>query len=313
MRAAPALVLALALAPAVAAVLAGCSPARAPSPGLTAAVSIPPQAWALQIIGGGRLEVLTAVAPGQSPHTFDPSPRQMADLAQARLYVACGAPMENTLLPRLRASYPRMRISDVSAGQRRLSMPAHGHDEHPGEPEATGGPHGDGQELDPHLWLDPSLMARQTLAMAAELAEVDPERAVLYRARGDSLAAELTKLDAELCALLADVKGREFFVFHPAFGYFAAAYGLHQTAIEQGGIDPSPRHLAEVLGRIKAKGARAVFVQPQFSLGSARAVARDTGVELVVLDPLAFDYPDNMRRMASLIRQALLKEASDGR
>ncbi len=223
----------------------------------------------------------------------------MGTLAGASVFFACGAPMENHLLPRLRGSYPRMRIVDTAAGLPRLALDGHEHD--PGD----GHGHDDQGGLDPHLWLDPGLLARMVAVMVASLAELDPDGAALYTARGDSLQDELARLDSEIRDVLAPVRGREVFVFHPAYGYLAQAYGLKQTAIEQGGIDPSPRHLAEVLGRIKAQGARAVFVQPQFSLGSAQAVARDTGVELVVLDPLAPDVIANLRTMAHTIREAL--------
>lgn len=239
----------------------------------------------------------------------------MADLAAARAYFTCGVPMENYLVPKLRSSYPGIEIVDTVAGVARLNAAAHDHGD---DGDRAGGDEADGtaggveeEELDPHLWLDPMVMARQVGIMADALARLDPEHASRYRARGDSLTAGLTRLDGELRTALAPVRGREFFVFHPAFGYFARAYGLRQVAIEQGGLDPSARHLGEVLGRIKAQGARAVFVQPQFSLGSARAIARDTGVELVVLDPLAADYADNLRHMAQRIVEALTQEAPE--
>lgn len=289
--------------PALLLALVGCAPSAAPPQELTLAVSIVPQASLLETIGGGRLTVVTAVAPGESPHTFDPSPRHMADLAAARAYFSCGVPMENYLVPKLRSSYPRIEIVDTVEGVARLPLAAHDHR----DDEQAGGAAEAENELDPHLWLDPMVMAKMAVVMAGTLARLDPEHASRYRARGDSLTVALTALDAELRATLAEVRGREFFVFHPAFGYFAQAYGLRQVAIEQGGIDPSARHLGEILGRIKTQGARAVFVQPQFSLGSARAIARDTGVELVVLDPLAPDYADNLRRMALAIREGLIK------
>ncbi|MGD9546366.1 MAG: metal ABC transporter solute-binding protein, Zn/Mn family [Candidatus Krumholzibacteriia bacterium] len=288
------------LALALAAVAGGCSsPDPGAGKGLTVAVSILPQQGLVEALGAGRLAVVTAVAPGQAPHSFDPSPRHMGTLAGASIFFACGAPMENQLLPRLRSSYPRMRIVDTAAGLPRLALDGHEHD------HGDGHGHEDSGGLDPHLWLDPVLLARMVEVMAAGLAELDPDGAALYAARSDSLQDELARLDREIREILAPVRGREVFVFHPAYGYFTQAYGLRQTAIEQGGIDPSPRHLAEVLGRIKAQGSRAVFVQPQFSLGSAQAVARDAGVELVVLDPLAPDVIGNLRAMAHTIREAL--------
>ncbi len=262
------------------------------------AVSIAPLATMASALLGDTSQVLTVLAPGESPATFDPGPRRMAVLEGVRVYFACGVPMENQLLPRLRQGRPELAIVDVTAGIDRVPLDAHRHSHDSvsnDEPEET----------DPHLWLDPGLMNSQVRVMAARLETLFPDRAAEIVARADSLAAELEALDRRLADILAPVRGRDLFVFHPAFGYLARAYGLRQVAIEQGGLDPTPRHLARVLRQVREQGARAVFVQPQFSLGSARAVARDTGVEIVVLDPLAPDYAENMIAMAQAIREAL--------
>jgi len=270
-----------------------CAPAPPVDQAPTIAVSIAPVATMAAALCDGLAQVVTVVAPGESPATFDPSPRRMAALGDIGLYFACGVPLENQLLPRLRNSHPHLEIVDTVAGLSRLPL----------DPDSED-PHGHG-ELDPHLWLDPDLMAAQIKVMADHLAVEFPDRAELVRARADSLTAALADLDRQIEEELAPLRGRDLFVFHPAFGYFARAYGLRQVAIEQGGLDPSPRHLARVLESIKAAGARAVFAQPQFSLGSARAVARETGIRVVVLDPLAADYMDNMLTMAHAIREAL--------
>lgn len=277
----------------VAVLLVGCAPAKAPGPakGPAVAVSIAPLAAMAATLLGDPGEVATVILPGESPATFDPGPRRMAQFQDARLFFACGVPMENQLLPRLRQGHPVLEIVNVTTGLPRGTLASH--DDHD---------HGD---TDPHLWLDPHLMRKQVRVMAGDLAVMFPKRAAAILARADSLEAVLTDLDLRLKDELAPVRGRDMFVFHPAFGYLAQAYGLRQVAIEQGGLDPSPRHLARVLEGIKDQGARAVFAQPQFSLGSARAVAREAGIRLVVLDPLAPDYVANMTAMAHAIREAL--------
>ncbi len=272
---------------------ASCAPSPSVDQSPVVAVSIAPVATMAAALCDGLAQVVTVVAPGESPATFDPSPRRMAALGDIKLYFACGVPLENQLLPRLRNAYPGLEIIDTVAGLPRLPLD-------PGEESAHS--HG---ELDPHLWLDPHLMSAQVKVMADHLAAEFPDHAELVHARADSLTAALAALDRQLEEELAPLRGRDLFVFHPAFGYFARAYGLRQVAIEQGGLDPTPRHLARVLESIKNAGARAVFAQPQFSLGSARAVARETGIRVVVLDPLAADYMDNMLTMAHAIREAL--------
>ncbi len=275
--------------------LASCSPAPTTDQVPVVAVSIAPVATMAAALADGLARVITVVEPGESPATFDPSPRRMATLGHIRLYFACGVPMENQLLPRLQDAQPDLEIVDTVADLPHLALDT-----------AEGDHHGHDQgDTDPHLWLDPKLMAAQVAVMADHLAALDPDHARLVHARADSLTTALADLDSHLRTELAPLRGRDLFVFHPAYGYLAHAYGLRQVAIEQGGVDPSPRHLARVLESIKATGAGAVFAQPQFSLGSARAVARETGIKVVVLDPLAPDYMQNMLRMAHAIREAL--------
>ncbi len=269
--------------------LASCARAPAPHEIPVVGVSIAPLASMASALAGNAAKVVTVIAPGESPATFDPSPRRMAALTGIQLYFACGVPMEHLLLPRLKDSHPGLEVVDTVAGLSRLPLAEPGHD------------HG---ELDPHLWLDPQLMSAQVKVMANHLAGIIPDHAPQIRARADSLTGVLADLDQRLRKEMAPLRGRDLFVVHPAFGYFARAYGLRQVAIEQGGLNPSPHHLALVIESIKAQGARAVFVQPEFSPQSARALARETGIKVIALDPLAADYVENMLTIGRTIREA---------
>ena len=108
-----------------------------------------------------------------------------------------------------------------------------------------------------------------------------------------------------LSAQLAPVRGMPLLVYHPAFGHFAAAYGLEQVAVEEGGLSPTPRHLAEILRLVRERNIGTIFAQPQFSESSARAIAREAGLKIVVLDPLARDYAANLESMAAAIAAGL--------
>ena len=90
------------------------------------AVSVAPQAWLVERIGGPLVEIVTAVAPGESPHSFDPTPRHVAQLSAAHIYFTVGVPVENQLLPRLTATYPGMMVVDTTADIPHLSA-ASGH------------------------------------------------------------------------------------------------------------------------------------------------------------------------------------------
>jgi zinc transport system substrate-binding protein len=219
----------------------------------------------------------------------------VARLTEAQIFFTVGVPAENHLLPRLVGGRSDLVVVDTAADITRLPESA-GHGDHD---------HGDGHALDPHVWLAPRLVMIQARHVAEALCEHDPAGAAEYRAACATVLADLAVLDTELAGILAPVQGRTFFVLHPAFGYFAAAYGLHQSSLAANAGDASPRQLAAALDRVRIAGARAVFTQPQVSLATSRAMAREAGVELVVLDPLAADWDANLRHMAQTFREAL--------
>ena len=91
-------------------------------------------------------------------------------------------------------------------------------------------------------------------------------------------------------------------VAHPAFGYFAHMTGLGQAAIELGGREATPAHLAGIIRRAREHGVRVIFVQPQFNPASARALSQAIGGEVVGMDPLAADLPANIREMTRVLK-----------
>jgi zinc transport system substrate-binding protein len=262
---------------------------------LQVAVSILPQTYFLARIGAERVAVTLMVDPGESPATYEPTPRQLAGLTHARAYFRIGVPMEQALVPRLAANYPDLVVIDT----RTQETDRHDHT----QTAPTGHLHHG--ESDPHSWLSPRLAAGQAAIIGEALTSLDPLGADTYRRNLAELQTDLAALAADVEALLAPVRGGEIFVFHPAYGSLCADYGLVQVAIESGGLAPSPRHLAEVLSAARAAGARAIFVQPQSSTTTAATVASELEIELVTLDPLARDYEDNLLRIARAFRAAL--------
>jgi zinc transport system substrate-binding protein len=269
----------------LAVLLAAGAATAAPAPPLRVAVSIPPQQWLVEQVAGAGVQVSVLVGAGQSPENFAPTPRQVADLQSAEAFFSAGVAFELGLLPRLRAMPRAPRL----AGRRPLS------DRH--------GTHGD--EEDPHAWLDPREAVAFADTVCRVLSELRPGNAAEYARGRDALQARLAVLDRDCAAMLQDCAGREFFVFHPAYGHFAKRYGLVQVAVEDHGHEPGARHLAETIERAKAAGAKAILVQPQFPQRSAEAVAGAVGARLVVADPLSSDYEAGLRHLAATLQELL--------
>ncbi len=285
-----------------AAALGGSSAAQSqPSVKLKLTVGLLPHAGFVERVGGERVEVAVLVGPGQSPHSFEPSPRQIAHLADSQAYFRAGVPFEERLCEKIAAQHKGVRIVDLNAGiALRKSEAACQHEDHEGHDHAAGAP-------DPHTWLDPKNAKLQARTICETLCQLDPPGSAEYRKNLAAFETELDQLDERLRTALAPYKGREIFVFHPAFGYFADAYGLRQTAVEIDGKEPTVRQLGEIIRRAREAGARVIFVQPQFPAKSAETIAREIGGSVVALDDLAKDYAANLERMTDAVRRGFAK------
>jgi zinc transport system substrate-binding protein len=274
----------------VAGVVAALAPRAAETDPPLVAVSILPQQEFVHRVAGDSVQLEVLVQPGQSPHTYEPTPRQAANLAEAALWIRIGVPFEDTVLRKLVDVAPGLAIVD---GCRGIDLA-------PIDEREAGSLHHHGR-LDPHFWLDPQLVSVHVGTVREALCAVVPERCPELDANLAGYRADLAEVDHRVAAILAPFAGRELLVFHPAYGYFARRYGLRQRAVEVDGKEPTGRQLAELIDRARESGANALFVQPQLSGSSARAAAQALGVPLVQLDPMAPDYLSNIERMAEHI------------
>ena len=242
-------------------------------------VSLPPQKYFVQKIGGELVEVTVMVPVGADPHGYSPKPAQMAALSDALLYFSLEAPFEKRWLEKLEAQSRSMKVVDTSEGVERIGREHH-HDEHD---HGHHDEHGDGDEHDhghthggtnPHIWTSPLAVAVQARNIALALMEADPEHKETYQANYQAFTRELAALDRELAALFDSLPGnRTFLVFHPSWSYLARDYGLTELSIETDGKEPGPKTLGKIITRAKEAGVGAVFIQRGFSKRTAGAVA----------------------------------------
>lgn len=295
------------------AVLLACAmPALALAGAMQVAVGVAPLEHFAKKIGGNLIQTTILVPAGADAHTYEPKPSQMRALSGAVLYLSTGLEFEEAWEPRLKAANPKLFFVHTDDGLKKLPMPE-GHEDHgkaahkPGQKTDAKGKHDHDDEMDPHIWVSPA-NARQIAARIAEaFAKADPAHAKVYAANLAAWQKEIDTLDAQLKAVFAGIPAnkRSFLVFHPAWGYFARDYGLTQTAIEFEGKEPSPKRMAAIVSQAKAKGARAIFVQPQMSQRTAGAIAQAVGARLITADPLAPDWEANLLKVAKGFREAL--------
>lgn len=269
---------------------------------LTIAVSVPPQAFLVDRIGGDRVKVEVMIPPGASHEAYAPAPRQMVALGRAHAYVAVGHPGFNIeaqrIMPFLR-DHPNVQVIDMFAGARLLPA-THRHDHGAAEDN-----HDQVPQTDPHVWLSPDAMRVAARNLAAALAQLDPDGWDGYFARRDALLRDIDAVDQALAARFRTVPHRRFFVYHAAWGYFAAQYGLEQVAIEEGDKAPTAERFVQLVRAARDEGVTMIFVEKGLADKTARVLAKEIGAQIVELDTLAYDWLANMKAVGERVAQAL--------
>ncbi|WP_319522840.1 metal ABC transporter solute-binding protein, Zn/Mn family [uncultured Desulfosarcina sp.] len=276
-------------------------------------VSIVPQKFFVQQIGKDLVDVQAMVQPGASPATYEPKPRQMAALSGAKIYFSIGVPFEKAWLDKIAAANPQMTVVHTDDGIEKIPMAAHHHHEDHAGKDGEEKHHADDHEkghhghtgLDPHIWLSPPLVRIQARTITTALQTADPAHRDVYDANFRDFAGRIDQLDNDLRDTLAGRFGMSFMVFHPAWGYFAHAYGLKQMPIEIEGKDPKPARLQALIEHAREHNIHVIFVQPQFSTKSAELIAREIDGQVVAANPLAEDWMANLRQVADKFKAAL--------
>jgi len=267
--------------------VSSCSRQNADSRPLVA-VSIVPQEWFVSRIGGERVRTLVLAGPGQNPHNYEPTPRQIRSLAEAGAWILSGAEFEISLRPKIEKTFPTLPIVDGTAGVVLRKMDPHDDDEHD-----------DG--IDRHTWLGSEPAKILAAHIRDTLSALDPAGAESYTENCVNLVRDIDAEFADLRRKLAPLRGSNVFVYHPSFGYFLDEFGIAQQAVETGGKTPGPRELSRLIALAQQERPSAIFVQAQFPVSAAKTVADSVGAVTISLDPLAPDWLDNIRHMGDAL------------
>lgn len=267
-------------------------------------VTIEPLRYFTEAIAGDRFTVTSMVPKGTSPETYDPSPQQLVDLARSKAYFRIGyIGFEQSWVDRLTDNAPHLQFFDTSRGIDLIYDDTHHHHETDGKEASDGHSHAGGVE--PHVWN--STTNAQIIAgnILNALCTIDKANETIYVERYNALCKQIAHTDSlirrELSRPDAD---RAFMIYHPALSYFARDYGLHQIPIEAGGKEPSPAHLRDLINTCKEEKVHVIFVQPEFDRRNADLISRQTGTQVVGINPLAYDWEAEMVNTA----KALSKE-----
>ena len=227
--------------------------------------SIPPLADVARQVGANMVEVHTLLKAGRGPHDYEPTPASAMKISQSDIALMAGMGLDNWLKNLVKsAGKPGAVLVDCSKAVGRDKIGAN-----------------------PHYWLDPDIMINVTRLVADTLADRMPGNMAQIRANSEAFIASVAQMDIAIKKKLRNAKAG-FVVFHNAWSYFVRHYALNQV----GAMELSPGHalsarrMARLADRIKETDARAVMVEPQFSPRLGQALARETGAQVVVVDPI---------------------------
>lgn len=251
---------------------------------VSAATTIAPLKGLVSAVGGNKVKIEVMIPPGAEPHTYEPTPSQMKGIARADIYIMNGVGLEFWMEKALEVN-ENMLIVDSSQGVELL---------------------GEEREMrDPHIWMSLRNAAIQVENICIGLIQVDPANEDYYLQNKDRVLKEMKALDKELDQTFAAKENKTFVVYHPAWSYFARDYSLVQVPIMEEEKEPGPKYLAGLIDLARKDNITVIFVDPQFNPKTAEVIAREMNATIVVLDPLAENYLQNMRHTGEEISKSL--------
>lgn len=220
----------------------------------------------LQEIVATRMKVECLVPPSISPHTFQPKPSDIVKIEKSALFFYTSNLLDSWIS---RSIQNKISVFDLLPNPKKLKF----------EDEKT---------YDPHFWTDPTAVISIVDSLANIIANFDPQNRDYYLAKADSFKTKLAKLDNTIDSILAPIKGKSVFLFHPSFRYFLFRYDLKYGGSVEGvpGAEPTANYLSEFVRKIQASGTKAIFSEPQLNPNSAKVLAETANVQLYEIDPL---------------------------
>lgn len=258
---------------------------------LNVVVSVIPQIYFVKKIGGDTVNVSAMVPDGRSPETYEPLPTQMKIIKNADIYIGVGMEFEKVWSDRFKGANPNLKIIDLSANLKLREIT-----------------HSDGEsshhhrKYDPHIWLSVALAKDEAKQICQILSGLSPKNAEKYNENLQKFLNEINQLDASVKQIFAMPNAQKsFVVYHPAFSYLAAEYGLDEIALEADGKSPKTKRMMKIQNIIKQKNIEVVYIQPQFSKKRVLALANDLKLRVLELNPLAEDWEKNILFIAKTI------------
>jgi zinc transport system substrate-binding protein len=268
-------------------------------------VSILPQKYFVEQIAGDFFDINVILPPGSSPEDFEPTPKQIMGVSNSKIYFYIGhLGFEKSWLNKLAEIAPS--VSYVSCSKK-IDLLRDGNEHDSGEPQHGG--HSEG--TDPHIWTSPENVKNISRTICSELSVAYPENKKIFESNLNVFISKIDTLDNYIRLTFSDSIKGSFMIFHPALGYFARDYHLVQHTIEFDGKSPSTAHMKKMVDIARNEKINTVFIQSQFEIAKAEAIAKEIGASVVPIDNLAENWLTEMYSLARKMKVALAVKADE--
>lgn len=256
--------------------IVGCTSAPHTMEKHTITVSIEPLRYFTEGVAGDKYMVTTMLPTGASPETYEPTGQQMMDMSNNTLYIMVGRlGFESSWVERFKNAAPQMKTINAS------------------EDIADNG--------DPHVWTSPRNAKIMIAGIAKALISVNSKDSAYFAHRRDSMIMRIDSLDRQFTALASQHQGKAFLIYHPTLTYMARDYGLRQIVVENDGKEPSAMEMKNIIEQAKADKVSTILLQKEFARHNVEALAKETGAEIKEINPLAYDWEEEMTSIMNTI------------
>ncbi len=276
--------------------------------------SLKPLGFIASAITDGVTETQVLLPDGASEHDYSLRPSDVKRLQNADLVVWIGPEMEAFMNKSTQSISDKNKVTIAQLDDVKPLLMKGGDDDdhdhegdhdHAGHESEKGDAHHHHGDYNMHLWLSPEIARLSAVAIHDKLVELMPQSRAKLDANLKDFEAQLATADKEVGNELAPLKGKGYFVFHDAYGYYEKQYGLtplgHFTVNPE--IQPGAQRLHQIRTQLVEQKAACVFAEPQFRPAVVEAVARGTSVRMGTLDPLGTNIQLSKESYATFLRQ----------
>lgn len=247
-------------------------------------------------VAGEEADVSMLVEAGTEPHDFEPSAKDIAEIQEADVFVYENENME-TWVPAVLESLGENQVEVLKATEGMLLLPGVEEEDH------DHGEDGHHHDYDPHVWLSPERAIRLVETIRDQLVAAYPDKEDVFVANASAYIEKLEALHTLYQETLSAAKQKYFVTQHTAFAYLALDYGLKQVSITgvSASQEPTPSRLAELTQYIQQYDIKYIYFEENASKAVAETLAKETGVELAVLNPLESLTDEDIKNGADYI------------